>query len=308
MGEGLSLRRTAWRIAVVTVGAMLLAVATVAAVNAWNISQVSDKGIARLADPFPAPETRPPLLSGTAAGAQNLLLLGIDPARSAPGGAPPDSPVSAGFTADLAHQSLASIMVAHIPADRQSVSVLSIQPGSKLELPGNGTGTLDAAAASGGLPLVVQTVETLLGVRMDRVAVFDLAGFAAIADGLDGVEIAPSASVSTSSSRLTGTEAMALARQGPTGQQKLITAMLNDLWGKGKIASLHQLGELAAAVMPHVAVDEGLTTTYLVGLDIELRDVGTDVGFITLPLQPSAPQVEALRGAFRTDSLGDLAF
>jgi polyisoprenyl-teichoic acid--peptidoglycan teichoic acid transferase len=306
MGDRLPLRRTVWRIAFVAVGAMLLVVASVAAVNAWNITQVSDEDVATLVDPFPPSDARPPLLPGAAGQAQNVLLLGVDPARGAPGGVPPDSPVSVGLNADLTHQPLQSIMVAHIPADRQSVVVLSIQPGSKLEIPGNAAGVLDAAAASGGLPLVVHTVETLLDVRMDRVAVFDLAGFAAIADGLDGVDVAPSASASAS--RLTGTEALALARQGVAGQQRLITAMLNELWGDGKIASLHQLGELAAASMPHIAVDDGFTTTYLVGLNIELRDVGRDVGFVTLPLQPNPTQLGSLRGAFRTDSLGELWF
>jgi hypothetical protein len=304
MGERLPLRRTAWRIAFFTVVAMLLGVASVAAVNAWNISQVSDADVVKLVNPFPAPDSRPPQPTGAAGQAQNLLLLGVDPARSAPRGVSPDSPVSAGFSTDLTQQPLRSIMVVHIPADRLSVSVLAIEPRSELEIPGNGTGVLDAAAASGGLPLVVQTVETLLGVRMDRVAMFDLAGFGAVADGLDGVEIAPSAS--PSASRLTGTEAMTLARQGTAGQERLIAAMVNDLWGDGKVASLHQLGQLATAAMPHVAVDAGFSTTYLVGLGVELRDVGTDVRFVTLPLQLNPAQLDAVREAFRTDSVRQL--
>jgi anionic cell wall polymer biosynthesis LytR-Cps2A-Psr (LCP) family protein len=304
MGERLPLRRTAWRIAFVTVVAMLLGVASVAAVNAWNITQVSDEDVVKLADPFPAPDARPPHLPGAAGRALNLLLLGIDPALSAPGGVSPESPVSAGFSTDLAHQPLRSVMVVHIPADRRSVSVMSIEPDSELEIPGIGTGVMDAAAASGGLPLVVQTVETLLGVRMDRVAIFDLSAFGAIADGLEGVEVVPGATPSTP--RVSGTEAMALARQGTAGQQRLIATMLNDLWGDGKIASLHQLGELATAAMPHVAVDDGFSTTYLVGLGIELRDVGEDVDFVTLPQQLNPTQLGAVREAFRTDALREL--
>jgi hypothetical protein len=182
--------------------------------------------------------------------------------------------------------------------------MLSIEPASELEIPGSGTGVIDDAAASGGLPLVVQTVETLLGVRMDRVAIFDLAGFGAIADGLEGVEIVPGATPSVP--RLTGIEAMALARQGTAGQQRLIATMLNDLWGDGKIASLHQLGELATAAMPHVAVDDGFSTNYLVGLGIELHDVNEDVDFATLPQQINPAQLQAVREAFRTDALREL--
>ena len=58
-----------------------------------------------------------------------------------------------------------------------------------MPIPGHGTDKINAAYAYGGVPLTVRTVEKLLKVRIDNVALTDFEGFFRLIDDLGGVTV-----------------------------------------------------------------------------------------------------------------------
>ncbi len=92
-----------------------------------------------------------------------------------------------------------------------------------------------------------------------------------------------------------------------------MTALLAACERNGTFASLRETGELAQAMAPYIAVDEGLTIGYLSSIDLALRDPTSDVRFGTLPTAPgsltaahAAPDevvLVAVRQALASDSL-----
>jgi len=117
--------------------------------------------------------------TGQARGASlNVLLLGVD-------GTPPEDSWASGATGVRSD----TVMLVHVPADRSSVQVISLMRDTWVDVPGHGEAKLNAAFSWGGARLTVQTVEQLLAVRIDHVAVIDFEGLGALADALGGVPV-----------------------------------------------------------------------------------------------------------------------
>ena len=112
-------------------------------------------------------------------GSMNILLLGTDARGTA---ATADKAVVDGQRAD-------TIMVAHVPADRSGVQIMSIMRDSWVDIPGHGDAKINSALAWGGTPLMVETVEQLLDTRIDHVAIVGFDGFAAMTDAIGGVDV-----------------------------------------------------------------------------------------------------------------------
>src|SRR4051812_24208928 len=176
---GRTMRRSVLRVvlAVLTVGLLVGAVALGGYAlwlrNAFNDSRHT------IADAFPA--SRPPAASGPAAKAQNILLIGTDSTKAERGRD------GKGDT----------MVVAHVDGDRKHVTLLAIPRHALLEVPGHGRATARSALADGGVPLAVATVERLVGVRMDHVAVISFTGLVGLTDAVGGVTVTnPTAFVS----------------------------------------------------------------------------------------------------------------
>jgi len=318
--------RRAWRIVFVVFGIFAIVVLGAAAATVWNLSR-SFESVEKIPEAFPADESvRPPVATGPAASAMNFLLLGSD-SRGA----------STGSIANLSGQRSDTIVIVHVPADRQTLSVMSIPRDTWLEIPGHGEAKINAALSFGGVPLAVQTVEGLLGSRIDHVAVVDFAGFAALTDALGGVDIDNPIAFDAyhleghtfpqGVQHLDGTEALAFAReryaftdgdfQRVRNQQLLIRALLSGLMQKSVLASPATMGGVVEAVSPNLAIDEELSATDLVGLGMELREVREgDVSFFTIPTIGTGTSADgqsivnldwdalpALQEAYRSDSL-----
>ena len=318
--------RRAWRIVFVLFGVFAVVVLGAAAVTVWNLSR-SFEAVEKIPEAFPADESvRPPVATGAAASALNFLLLGSD-SRGA----------STGSIANLSGQRSDTIVIVHVPADRKNLSVMSIPRDTWLEIPGHGEAKINAALSYGGVPLAVQTVEGLLGSRIDHVAVVDFAGFAALTDALGGVDIDNPIAFDAyhleghtfpqGAQHLDGTEALAFAReryaftdgdfQRVRNQQLLIRALLSELMQKSVLASPATMGGVVEAVSPNLAIDEELSATDLVSLGVELREVREgDVSFFTIPTTGTGTSADgqsivnldwtalpALQEAYRSDSV-----
>lgn len=87
-----------------------------------------------------------------------------------------------------------TIMLAHIPRTRDAAEVISIPRDTWTTIPAYGaraasTAKINAAYAWGGTPLLVSTLESFTGVRIDHVVLLDFVGFGKIIDLLGGVDV-----------------------------------------------------------------------------------------------------------------------
>src|SRR5690606_3044864 len=82
-----------------------------------------------------------------------------------------------------------TIMVVHVPADHETVQVMSIMRDNWVPIPGRGEAKVNAAMAWGGMPLMVETVESLIDTRIDHVAVIDFESFKGLTEAVGGVTV-----------------------------------------------------------------------------------------------------------------------
>ncbi|TFD21986.1 LytR family transcriptional regulator [Cryobacterium sp. TMT4-10] len=321
-------KRRGWRIALVAIAAVVLLVGGAAGVYAWTLSNTFDSQTVKIPDVFPDEASRPPAATGDAgngdgATGQNILLLGSD-TRGA----------NDGSIADLTGQRSDTIMVVHVPANGKSLYVMSIMRDSWVDIPGRGEAKINAAMSYGGVPLAVQTIEGLLGARIDHVAIVDFTGFKGITDALGGVDIdnpvgfdAGGEHFAQGVHRLNGTEALAFVRerhafadgdfQRARNQQAFIKAVLGKSLTAETLTNPARISELVGAIAPYLAVDDGLNSAYVAGLAVQLRDVRVgDVTFFTLPTTGTGTspdgqsivvvdqeKLKAVQQGFQTDTL-----
>ncbi len=82
-----------------------------------------------------------------------------------------------------------SIMLVHVDLADDELFFLSIPRDTLVDIPGYGQDKINHSFAYGGIDLLRQSVEGLLGVPVDYYAATDFNGFAKIVDALGGVEI-----------------------------------------------------------------------------------------------------------------------
>ncbi|PZF07943.1 LytR family transcriptional regulator [Curtobacterium sp. MCLR17_040] len=274
-------RRRPFLVALIaTLGSLVgvaLVLAVVASVFVGGLARSFDAGRDTIADPFPN-GARP-----SASGGENILLIGSDArAQGGPEGARPEL----GGRSD-------TLMLVHVPADRQHVYLMSIMRDSWVEVPGHGRAKINAAYSWGGVPLTVQTVEQLLDVRVDHVAEIDFAGFADMTDALGGVTVdSPRAfsarghDFTAGANRLDGAAALAFVRERYAfadadhtrvrNQQAFMRGVVDGLLSRGTVTNPGRIQDFVAATSDHLAVDAGLPSSRLVELGWSLRAARAD--------------------------------
>jgi LCP family protein required for cell wall assembly len=80
-----------------------------------------------------------------------------------------------------------TIMLIH--AGVGSFRKLSIPRDTLAEIPGQGPQKINSAYASGGAKLAIETVEGLLGINVDQVAIIDFDGFRSFIDTIGGIDV-----------------------------------------------------------------------------------------------------------------------
>ncbi|WP_112268671.1 LCP family protein [Lentzea terrae] len=160
------------------------------------------------------------------------------------------------------------IMLVRLSADRRAATVVSIPPDSWVAVPGHGVARMSSVSAFGGPALMVRTVETLTGVRVDHFAMTDLTGFRALAQVVGGVgPVDPS--IADPCER----------------QQEALRALISKVMASGVLNSPGRAHGFADAVWRHVQFDDILTTHALRSLAFELRELDpAAVTFVTAPI------------------------
>lgn len=243
-----------------------------------------------LTEVFPDEEGRP---APSETGSTTVLLLGSDTR----GGIGQTLASAEGDRSDV-------MIVIRISGDREHVTAMSIMRDSWVTIPGFGENKINAALALGGVPLTVQTVETLLETRIDHVAVLDFEGFAAITDALGGVTVQneraftpvtlPEVTFPQGEVTLNGEEALAFVRermafasgdfQRVKNQQAYVKGLARKILDTNVITDPGRVSGVFEAVSPYFARDEALTADLIIRIGGSLRNVTSeDIVFFTMP-------------------------
>lgn len=222
------------------------------------------------------------------------------------------------------------IIVAHINSDRTHVDLIHVPRDLYVTIPGYGKDKINAAYAWAGAPLLVSTLQPLLGVPIDHVAVIDFQGFVAMTDALGGVDVpvresSPGYQAGTTV-HLTGAQGLAFVRdrhdlgQGDISrgrrQMDFIRAVLTASVTPRLLLNPVTLTKVVDAATSNLTLDESLSTDALRSLALSMRSVrGGDISQWTAPwskaarirgravILPASGQWARLREALRTDAM-----
>lgn len=186
-----------------------------------------------------------------------------------------------------------TMMLVHIPADRQQVFVISILRDSLVDIPGHGRTKVNAAFDIGGYPLAVDTVEQLLGAEVNHLVEIDFQGFRGLTEALGGVRVCNPQAFSSGQVNpsyyprgpilLTDTAALRYVRERHAfdagdvvrvqNQQRFVAAALDRFLSPAILGNPARTAEVVSALSRHVTADDSLTSGEIVSLSWQLRGV-----------------------------------
>ncbi|WP_461164707.1 LCP family protein [Arthrobacter sp. R4-81] len=241
--------------------------------------------------PPPPPETEPPRA------AMNILLIGSDIRGNAR-----EAEAARSATGQRPDHRADALMLVHVPADRHAVYGVSLMRDLWVNIPGYGGSKINASLEAGGVPMVTQTVGSLLNTPIHHTVLVDFEGFRWMVNAVGGVEVnvtVPFTSTSESRhyfppgmNRLMGNEALQFVReryafsdgdyQRVRNQQTLLRAVLTEAHKKNWLADPAAARSLVSQVFPLMTVDQSMDATSLAWLAYSLRST-SQVVFFTLP-------------------------
>ncbi|GAB6985653.1 LCP family protein [Nocardioides pyridinolyticus] len=286
-------RRALWGLAV----CLTLVVVLLASTTLWLRHELGE--IDRLEGVFDALGDRPERpSSGPGAEALNVLLLGTD--RRSDVATTGDAAEAAAWVPGAQRSDL--MMLLHIDADRDEVTVISLPRDSWVDVPGYGMSKINAAYSYGGPALAVRTVEQLTDVHVDHLAVVDWTGFRELTDAVGGITVDVPETVHDSARgitwaagehRLDGQQALDYVGQRyglPGGdldrvrRQQVVFAHL-AAESLDQRSSPRLVVEFIDLLARHVSVDDRWSSSEMASLGWSLRHVGrNDVHHLTVPV------------------------
>ena len=277
------------------------------------------------AEVFPDESTRP---DASDRGELNVLVLASD--SRGPVAEVSEDATSTGQRSDV-------MMLVHIDANREHVQVVSIMRDSWVDVPGHGPAKINAAMSWGGTPLAVQTVEQLLGVRIDHVALIGFAGFKQMTDALGGVTVDVPAPFdeggyhfTSGSTKMNGDQALVFVRQRYAfadgdfqrvrNQQAFLQSLAARIVSSGTLTNPQKMSKLVLAIAQNLSVDSGLTAQRMLDIGFSLGDLRpNDVTYLTAPTAGTGMEADQsvvyidearlaeLRTALANDTVNDYA-
>ncbi len=196
-----------------------------------------------------------------------------------------------------------TIMLVHLPKNRKAAYLVSFPRDSWVTIPGHGKSKINAAFSWGGSPLLIRTIETVTGVRIDHFAILNFEGMQTMTDALGGVDVRVSQTVtdpmhhqtwSAGVNHLNGERALWFVRQryGLAGgdfdrikrQQAFLKALANKAVSRGTFRNPLKLNAFLEALTKSVSVDDTVRMGNLRSLAFGARGMRAgDIAFMTAP-------------------------
>lgn len=228
------------------------------------------------------------------------------------------------------------MVLAHVPQDRHNVTLIHFPRDLYVSIPGKGKNKINAAYAFGGAPLLVKTMQNMLRVKIDHVAMVGFEGFKRMTDAVGGVDVdveEPSEGdgkvFRKGTMHMDGDTALTFVRQRKQlsegdisrgkRQQAFIKALMLKSLSKKTLANPIKLRTFLDAATKNLTVDNSLSIGTMRSEAFAMRGTrGKDVRFITAPFSgfgrsPSGASIDvvdqarmtSLGTAIRTDKLDD---
>jgi LCP family protein required for cell wall assembly len=225
-----------------------------------------------------------PAFSGQSAG-QNWLIAGSDGRDGLTG--PQIRALHVGF--DFGTDNSDSLMLLHIGGGRPVL--ISIPRDSYVPIPGYGDNKINAALGLGGPPLLVKTVETVTGLRINHFVEIGFLGLVNVVDQVGGVNIClktalhdvdSGANLRAGCQTMDGAEALAFVRdrhsfadedlQRMQDQRAFLKALLDKATSPSVFLDPFTALPFASSSASSITVDQGTTLYSLVKMAFALRD------------------------------------
>lgn len=243
-------------------------------------------------------------------------------------------------TGESSDQRADTLMVVHVPADRRSLTLISINRDTWVEVPGIGGAKINASLELGGIDLTKRTVEGLLGITIAHTLMLDFHGFRVLTDRLGGIDVNVATPFqSTHETRhvfkagvnhLNGQAALEFAReryafadgdfQRVRNQQTLLRAILARLTARGALNNVTAVRALVETASCCLTVNKGFNPAQAAILAYSLRNLNVKaIRSMTLPnagtgyvagqsvIFPDQAGVAAVGAALRSGKIAQLA-
>ncbi len=193
------------------------------------------------------------------------------------------------------------MVLVHVPEDRSDVTLIHFPRDLWVPIPGKGEAKLNAAYAFGGAPLLVKTMQNMLGIEIDHVAMVGFEGFQRMTDAVGGVDVhveeaseAGGKVFNEGTMHMDGETALIFVRQryelseGDISrgkrQQAFIKALMLKALSRETLTNPIQLKNFIDAATRNLTVDQNLDVGAMRSEAFAMRNIrGDDVRFITAP-------------------------
>ncbi|WP_259460418.1 LCP family protein [Pseudarthrobacter phenanthrenivorans] len=285
--------------------------------------------------PAPPPPPPPPPIPELPPAPMNVLVIGSDMRGNAR-----EAAAHTAATGQTMDQRSDALMLVHVPADRRTLYIVSINRDTWVDIPGFGGGKINAGLQYGGIDMTTQTVQQLFGITIDHTLMMDFGGFKLLVDGLGGIDVnVPVPFQSTHDTghvfgpgvnHLDGQAALEFAReryafvdgdfQRVRNQQVLLKAILARLTAGGALNDVTAVRGLVDFASCCLTVNKGFDPVQAAILAYSLRNLDANaIGTMTLPtagsgfiagqsvLLPDYGAINAVGAALREGRIGELA-
>ncbi|WP_240917624.1 LCP family protein [Phycicoccus sp. HDW14] len=196
------------------------------------------------------------------------------------------------------------IVLVHVPADPTAIQMVHFPRDLFVAIPGHGKNKINAAYAFGGEPLLVETIQNLVGIKIDHVARTDFDGFKGMTDAVGGVRVFAEEgndangnggkAIRKGWNTLDGEQALAFVReryelsQGDIsrGRRQLafVKALLLKATSKQTVTNPLAIARFTDAATKNLVVDKDLSIGAMKDYALALRHIrASDVVFATAP-------------------------
>lgn len=240
-----------------------------------------------------------------ATGPLNILLVGSD---DRDGQGTSDEGQFSGARSD-------TTLLAHLSADRQHVTVVSIPRDSMVPVPPECDADVpeeqwpvqqfNAAFSLGGPACIVNTVEAATGLFVNHFAVVDFTGFKGMVDALGGVPVCTNTAIDDPKAKLTlaagrhvldGEQALGYVRTRASAggdldrierQQAFLSSIVQEATRTSLLLRPDRLFAFLDAATESLTTDEGLGVSEMRDIATSVKDTGIEnIAFVTVPNEP----------------------